>query len=71
MLLTEYHAFGSLMDFLKNNAVSWKEMCQLSHSAAAGLAYLHQDGKEGIQTLEAANDKCKHGHIFDECVWEP
>lgn len=58
LLLTEYHAFGSLMDFLKNNTITWKEMCQLSQSAAAGLAYLHQDGKEDF----VGGDKLSYVH---------
>lgn len=58
LLLTEYHAWGSLMDFLKNNTITWKEMCQLSHSAAAGLAFLHQDGEEDF----VGGDKLSYVH---------
>lgn len=45
LLVTEYHSKGSLMQFLKSGTVTWQEMCSLSHSLAAGLAYLHNDGK--------------------------
>ena len=45
ILVTEYHSQGSLLKFLKTNTVTWREMCILGHSLAAGLAYLHNDGK--------------------------
>lgn len=43
ILVTEYHSQGSLLKFLKTNTVTWREMCILGHSLAAGLAYLHND----------------------------
>ncbi|KAL2096748.1 hypothetical protein ACEWY4_005955 [Coilia grayii] len=42
-LITEFHERGSLMDYLKGNAVSWAELCLMSESMSRGLAYLHED----------------------------
>ncbi|XP_068715631.1 bone morphogenetic protein receptor type-2-like [Montipora foliosa] len=49
ILVTEYHSQGSLLKFLKSNTVSWREMCVLGHSLAAGLAYLHNDDDHEIK----------------------
>ena len=41
-LITEYHSYGSLHDFLKAHLCSWKQMISLCFSFFEGLAYLHR-----------------------------
>ncbi len=41
-LITEYHSYGSLHDFLKAHCCSWKQMISLCYSFFEGLAYLHR-----------------------------
>ena len=42
-LITQYHHFGSLYDFLVQEAVSPKVMLQMSISTCSGLAHLHTE----------------------------
>ena len=42
-LITQYHQFGSLYDFLMQEAVSSKVMLQMAISTCSGLAHLHTD----------------------------
>lgn len=42
-LITEYHERGSLADYLKQNVVSWNELCKINAGVASGLAYLHSE----------------------------
>jgi len=51
-LVTEYHAKGSLHDFLKANLLSWDQLCTIALNIANGLAFLHDDKQCG--------DKRKH-----------
>jgi hypothetical protein len=41
-LITEYHSFGSLHDFLKARLITWKQVVTLCYSFLEGLAYLHR-----------------------------
>ena len=42
-LITQYHQFGSLYDFLNQEAVSPKVMLQMTISTSSGLAHLHTE----------------------------
>lgn len=42
-LITEYHEYGSLGDYLKSHVVTWPELCSMAGSMANGLAYLHTE----------------------------
>ena len=42
-LITQYHQFGSLYDFLNQEAVSPKVMLQMTISTCSGLAHLHTE----------------------------
>lgn len=42
-LITQYHQFGSLYDFLVQEAVSPKVMLQMAISTCAGLAHIHTE----------------------------
>jgi serine/threonine protein kinase len=44
-LITEYHGYGSLSDYLKQHILSWTELCRLAKSMAGGLAYVHSEVK--------------------------
>ena len=40
-LVTEYHANGSLYDYLKENTLSWSALCSIAESMLCGLSFLH------------------------------
>lgn len=42
-LITDYHPFGSLCDYLKSHTVTWPELCKISESLARGLMHLHEE----------------------------
>ena len=48
-LVTDYHEYGSLMDFLRVRTVDLDHLCTMTESIAMGLAHLHstftRDGK--------------------------
>ncbi|CAG5115847.1 unnamed protein product, partial [Candidula unifasciata] len=46
-LILQYHRNGSLYDYLQQSDIDIEEMLLLAHSAAAGLAHLHTEIKEG------------------------
>ena len=49
LLITDYHEFGSLYDFLKINELDIATTVRLAFTAACGLSHLHGDivGKQG------------------------
>ncbi|KFZ56416.1 Activin receptor type-1B, partial [Podiceps cristatus] len=42
-LVSDYHAHGSLFDYLNRDAVTVEGMITLALSAASGLAHLHME----------------------------
>lgn len=42
-LITEYHALGSLCDYLKSHTVTWLELCKIAESMSRGLMHLHEE----------------------------
>lgn len=42
-LITSYHEWGSLCDYLKANIVTWADMCRIGETMARGLMYLHEE----------------------------
>ena len=42
-LITDYHANGSLFDYLKITSFTVQEMLVLIHSALSGLSHLHTE----------------------------
>lgn len=42
-LITEYHPFGSLCDYLKSHTVTWQELCKIAESMSRGLMHLHEE----------------------------
>lgn len=44
-LITEFHMYGSLSDYLKQHILSWADLCQLAKTLASGLAYIHSEVK--------------------------
>ena len=42
-LLSEYHEYGSLYDYLKANVVSWQELLKIGQDITSGLAFLHEE----------------------------
>ncbi|GFR93092.1 receptor protein serine/threonine kinase, partial [Elysia marginata] len=47
LLIMHYHRNGSLYDYLQSSDIDVEEMLILAHSAAAGLAHLHEEILEG------------------------
>lgn len=42
-LITAYHSYGSLCDYLKSHTVNWEELCRIAESMARGLTHLHEE----------------------------
>ncbi|XP_066936299.1 activin receptor type-2A-like [Clytia hemisphaerica] len=42
-IVTQYHANGSLADYLSSNTLDWTLMLQLAISMTQGIAYLHEE----------------------------
>lgn len=42
-LITAYHPYGSLCDYLKAHTVTWPELCRIAESMARGLMHLHEE----------------------------
>lgn len=51
-LITEYHEFGSLCDYLKKNTVNIDQLVKISIGIAAGLNHLHYEIPEGSEPKE-------------------
>ncbi|KAK3761697.1 hypothetical protein RRG08_016129 [Elysia crispata] len=47
LLIMHYHRNGSLYDYLQSSDIDVEDMLILAHSAAAGLAHLHEEILEG------------------------
>ena len=43
VIIMNYISGGTLTKHLKENTIDWYTLCKMSHSIAAGLAYLHSD----------------------------
>lgn len=61
-LITEYHPYGSLYDFLRNHKLEMKVMARLAFSASAGLAHLHSEilGTQGKPPIAHRDIKSKN-----------
>ncbi|XP_064644374.1 activin receptor type-2A-like [Lineus longissimus] len=46
-LITQFHEYGSVYDYLKGNLLSWNQLVNMAESMARGLAYLHEDIPSG------------------------
>lgn len=42
-LITVYHGYGSLCDYLKAHTVTWSDLCKIAESMARGLMHLHEE----------------------------
>lgn len=42
-LITAYHNYGSLCDYLKAHTITWLELCKIAESMACGLMHLHEE----------------------------
>lgn len=42
-IITAYHGYGSLCDYLKAHTVTWSDLCKISESMARGLMHLHEE----------------------------
>ncbi|XP_078454475.1 activin receptor type-2B-like isoform X1 [Lampetra fluviatilis] len=42
-IITAFHEKGSLMEYLKGNVLTWRELCLITETMSRGLAYLHED----------------------------
>lgn len=54
-LITAYHSYGSLCDYLKGHTVTWDELCKISESMVRGLMHLHEE----IHPTKADGSKIK------------
>jgi TGF-beta receptor type-1 len=60
-LITDYHEYGSLFDFLGRNTMDTNGMIRMALSIATGLAHLHMDimGTQGLSS-EVFERRLKH-----------
>lgn len=64
-LITEFHSYGSLSDYLKQHILSWADLCQLAKTIASGLAYVHSEVKrEGFYKPCIAHRDVKSKNIL-------
>lgn len=42
-LITEYHSYGSLWDYLKAHTVDWNQLLTIAQGIARGLTHLHEE----------------------------
>ena len=61
-LITHYHEYGSLYDYLNKYTLSHLQMLRLMHSAAAGLVHLHTEifGTQGKPAIAHRDIKSKN-----------
>ena len=61
-LITDYHPYGSLYDFLQSHSLNTTTMIKLALSASAGLAHLHTEiqGVEGKPSIAHRDIKSKN-----------
>ncbi|XP_025101817.1 activin receptor type-1-like [Pomacea canaliculata] len=61
-LITHYHPYGSLYDFLQKTTLDYEQMLSLVHSAAAGLSHLHTEiiGNRGKPAIAHRDMKTKN-----------
>jgi bone morphogenetic protein receptor type-1B len=50
LLITDYHDYGSLHDYLRDHTLDADQALKLAHSAASGIAHLHTEihGTQGM-----------------------
>lgn len=64
-LITEFHSYGSLSDYLKQHILSWTDLCHLAKTLASGLAYVHSEVKaEGFYKPCIAHRDIKSKNIL-------
>ena len=63
-IVLEYHASGSLYDFLSRRTVNVQEMCSLAFSAARGLSHLHGEIYQKEETFSIAHRDIKSKNIL-------
>ncbi|XP_039273137.1 bone morphogenetic protein receptor type-1B-like [Styela clava] len=59
-IITDYHANGSLYDYLQGRSLSLQSALQLAHTAASGLTHLHTE-VIGTVTQGNSENQCKPG----------
>ncbi|XP_035223918.1 TGF-beta receptor type-1-like [Stegodyphus dumicola] len=61
-LITDYHANGSLFDYLSHNVIDSAIMCKMAYSIANGLAHLHMEilGTQGKPAIAHRDLKSKN-----------
>ncbi|KAL5282675.1 ACVR2A family protein [Megaselia abdita] len=42
-LISTYHSYGSLCDYLKAHTITWPELCKIAESMSRGLMHLHDE----------------------------
>lgn len=59
-LITAYHSYGSLCDYLKSHTITWLELCNIAESMSRGLMHLHEEisatKTEGLKPAIAHRD---------------
>ncbi|XP_060075572.1 activin receptor type-2B-like [Ylistrum balloti] len=70
-LISVFHEYGSLSDYLKGNTITWSELCKIAETMTNGLAYLHDEipparGMEGKPSIAHRDFKSKNVLLKDD-----
>ena len=63
-LVTKYHEFGSLQDYLRHRSVSGKVILQMAGSMSSGLAHLHSESSGNQAKIPLAHCNLTSRNIF-------
>ena len=67
LIITEYHKYGSLYDFLQNHTFDHRIMLRLAYTTISGLTYLHREinGMKGKPAIAHRDVKSKNILVKD------
>ncbi|CAH1241289.1 TGFBR2 [Branchiostoma lanceolatum] len=64
-LITSYHSNGCLRAYLGRHILTWEQLCGMSQTTAAGLAYLHADrATDGAAKMPIAHRDVKSSNVL-------
>ncbi|XP_078661441.1 TGF-beta receptor type-2-like isoform X2 [Branchiostoma floridae x Branchiostoma belcheri] len=64
-LITSYHSNGCLRAYLGRHVLTWEQLCVMSQTTVAGLAYLHADrATDGAAKMPIAHRDVKSSNVL-------
>jgi len=52
IIVMAHYTQGSLLNYLRNFSLSWKQMIRLAYCITNGLAYLHKETNKGCYNMQ-------------------